>query len=58
MAIREDLSEVVRLGAHAQRQLAEELLHSDLTDPEIMLTAADLVDAFRHDPYLTRNPQD
>ncbi len=58
MDIRAALSEVVQSGAPAQQELAQRLLATDLTDAETVRTATELIDAFQHDPYLTRNPGD
>lgn len=58
MDIRAALSEVAHSGAPAQQVLAHQLLATDLTEPEAVQTATELIDAFQHDPYLTRNPGD
>ncbi len=58
MDIRTALSEVAQSGAPAQQDLAQRLLATDLADSETVRTATELIDAFQHDPYLTRNPGD
>lgn len=58
MDIRAALAEVAQSGAPAQQALAERLLATDLTDSAEVRTATELIDAFQHDPYLTRNPGD
>ncbi|MCH9800728.1 MAG: hypothetical protein K0U62_04230 [Actinomycetia bacterium] len=56
--MREALAEVAQSGAPAQQKLAQRLLATDLAEAEAVRTATELIDAFRHDPYLTRNPGD
>ena len=56
--IRAALAEVARSGAPAQQELAQRLLATDLVEAEAVRTATQLIDAFQHDPYLTRNPGD
>jgi hypothetical protein len=56
--IRAALAQVAESGASAQQELAQQLLATDLADAETVRTATELIDAFQHDPYLTRNPGD
>jgi len=55
------LREVQDKGAPAQAQRAGELLavlDMDAADPESIVEADALIDAYLHDPYLTKNEGD
>jgi hypothetical protein len=56
--LRDRLDDVAANGAPAQAEHARELLskfHDNATDADIEQQARELIDAYLHDPYLTRS---
>jgi len=61
MDVRSQLSQVIERGAPAQADMATALLErlsADPNEPTALVQAQNLIDAFLHDPYLTKNVDD